>query len=282
MYLDYDLLRHVLEILGSGAAVVAGTAALHLLYEQVSHQATDRHKLAWAIVMFILALNTTMVALLLHRLDDLHSTQRIHAHFSNGPEDYALMRNAIEQAKTGGTIYAVNSFEIPYRGLAPHDPKDIAAAEEARKGYYKAINEKMGQVSYHRILQVHDTNDPKIGDLVDPTYLRHFRDMLALEGSEKAIQTRLWVAPTRYSMSFVIVENPQGDSYLIWQVDKHLENGGYKAAGHMIVEDPDEVIIKDFKVLFNGLEQQARHVRLEDLGPSVGMVARPPAARPAQ
>lgn len=278
MHLDYDLLRHVLEILGSGAAVVAGTAALHLVHEQIRNRVIDPKKLGWAIIMFILALNTTMVALLLHKLDDLHSTQRIHANFSNGPEDYSLMRHAIEQAKEGGTIYAVNSFEIPYKGVSPHDPKDIAAAEEARKGYYKAISDKMGKVNYHRIVQVHDINDPKIGSLVDPIYLQHFRDMLALESNEKAVQTRLWVAPTLYSMSFVIVENPQGDSYLIWQVDKHLEKGGYKAAGHMIVEDPDEVIIKDFKVLYNGLEQQARHVRSTDLGPGLGTVspARPP------
>jgi hypothetical protein len=264
--LDYDLFRHVLEILASGAAVVAGTAALHLLYEQVAHKAIDRNKLGWAVVLFILALNTTMVALLLYKLDDLHSTQRIHAHFSNGPEDYALMRYAIEQAKEGGTIYAVNSFEIPYKGLAPHDPKDISAAEDARKGYYKAIAEKMGKVNYHRIIQVHDMRNPKISELVDPTYLQHFKDMLALGDREKSIQTRLWVAPTRYSMSFVIVENPKGDSYLIWQVDKHLETGGYKAAGHMIVEDPDEVIIKNFKELYNDLEQQARHVLPSDLG----------------
>jgi hypothetical protein len=276
------LLRHVLEILGSGAAVVAGTAALHLLHEQISHKAADRRKLGWAILMFILALNTTMVALLLHRLDDLHSTQRIHAHFSNGPEDYTLMRNAIEQAKEGGTIYAVNSFEIPYEGVSPHNPRDIAAAEEARKGYYEAISEKMGKVNYHRIVQVHDTNDPKIGSLVDPIYIQHFRDMLALENGDRAVQTRLWVAPTRYSMSFVIVENPQRDSYLIWQVDKHLEKGGYKAAGHMIVEDPDEVIIKDFKVLYNSLEKEARHVLPADLGPGAGAVARPPAGSSAK
>jgi hypothetical protein len=92
--LDYDLGRHVLEIISSGAAVVAGTAALHLLYEQIYHRAIDRQKLGWALIMFILALNTTMVALLLHKLDDLHSTQRIHAHFSNGPEDYYLMSDA--------------------------------------------------------------------------------------------------------------------------------------------------------------------------------------------
>src|SRR3954453_18328483 len=127
----------------------------------------------------------------------------------------------INKARAGGTIYAVNSFEIPYRGVAPHNPKDMATAEDARKSYYKAINDKMGQVNYHRILQGHDTNNPKIGDLVDSVYLQHFKDMLALGGSDKAIQTRLWVAPTRYSMSFVIVENPGGDSYLIWQVDKH-------------------------------------------------------------
>jgi hypothetical protein len=280
MRLDYDLLRNVLEIIGSATAVVAGTAALHLLSEQVSRGAIDRQKLGWALVMFILALNTTMVALSLHKLDDLHTAQRVHAHFSNGPEDYSLMRDAIEQAKPGGTIYAVNSFEIPYRGVAPHDSKDMPTAEDARKGYYKAINEKMGQVNYHRILQVHDTNDPKIGDLVDSVYLQHFKDMLALENGNKSVQTRLWIAPTRYSMSFVIVENPGGDSYLIWQVDKHLEEGGYKAAGHMIVEDPDQVIIRDFKVLYNTLEQESRHARPSDL--SFGISPRQPTVhRPA-
>lgn len=271
---DSDLLNRVLLVLGSSVVAVAGSAALHAAYEHFSSKAKNRQKFGWAFAMFILALNAFMVALLLVKVDDLHKSQSIHSRFYPASDAYSEMKRVISEAKEGGSIYILNSFEDPYVGLDASNP----AAEEARRNYYQVIHDKMGRVNYRRVIQVRDVQDPKITTLVDPIYAEHFRRMVAAqEESRNEIVTSLHVAPARYSMSFVIVENPGGRSFLTHQIDRHLpEQGGYKAAGYMIIEDPDEVIIRHFKRLFNEVAQESRPVRRAEVE------APAPASVPAQ
>lgn len=273
MQWDSDILYRVFVVLGTSVVAVAGTAALHAAYEHFTSHVKNRQKLGWAFAMFILALNVFMVALLLVKVDDLHRAQRIQARFYPASEAYTEMKRVLSEAKEGGTIYVLNSFEDPYVGLDRSNP----GAEEARREYFGVIEDKLGRVNYRRVLQVRDVAHPKIAGLVDPTYAQHFRNMVALQDAPKnEIVTSLQVAPARYSMSFVIVENVNGRSFLTWQVDRHLpDQGGYKAAGYMIVEDPDQVIIRHFKGLFNEVAHESRLVRMEDIEPVPAQASAP-------
>src|SRR5204863_6703730 len=90
------------------------------------------------------------------------------------------------------------------------------------------------------------------------------------ETPDRETVASLQVAHAHYSMSFVIVENVGGRSHLIWQVDNRLPgDSGYKAAGYMIVDDPDEVVVHHFKALYNQVTQEkgVRRVRLAELLP---------------
>lgn len=266
-----DTLSRVILFLAGSVVAVAGTAAVHAAYEHFSPKVKTRNRLGWAFILFALAVNTFIISLAALRVEDLHKSQRLEVNFYPATKAYAKMQEVIADTKPGGTIYAVNSFEVPFRGLV----NDAALVAEAqRKEYFRLIEEKMGHANYYRVLQIRDTETSNIAALVGPTYIEHFKKVMALqETPDRETVAKLQVAHAHFSMSFVIVENIGGRSHLIWQVDNRLPgDSGYKAAGYMIVDDPDQVVVHHFKTLFYQVteEKGVRRVRPDELLPTAG------------
>lgn len=275
MFWNEEILSRGFLVLGGSAVAVAGAAAIHLLYDIFSRKVKVQDRLGWAFLMFMLAVNTFMVSLLVVRIDNLHREQRIRADFLPPRAAFAKMQEAIADAGEGSTIYAVNSFEVPFLGLYANS-EEAVRAEEARKQYFDLIETKLSQINYYRIIQIRAKETANLATLVGPTYIQHFKAMLDFqEKSEGDKATSLRISHTHYSMSFVIVEKAtSGRSYLFWQVDNRLptqgELGGFKAAGYMYVIDPDEVIIRRFMSLLRQVEQAkgVRPVHREELEPT--------------
>lgn len=272
MLWNEDILGRVLIGLGTSAAAVAGAAAIHVLYDIFSGKIREKNRLGWAFLLFMVTVNTSIASLLVAKVDSLHKEQRIRADFLPPRAAFSKMQEAISDAGEGSTIYAVNSFEVPFLGLYAN-AEEAARAEEARKQYFELIEKKLDKINYYRIIQIRDTETANLAALVGPTYIQHFKAMLDFqERSEGDKATSLRVAHTHYSMSFVIIEKAtSGRSYLFWQVDNRLPTkGGFKAAGYMYVIDPDEVIIRRFMSLLRQVEQEkgVRPVHREELEPA--------------
>lgn len=266
MLASNDVLIRAMSILGTGIVAVAGAASVHAFYEIATHKVKRKTKMAWAFAMFALAVNAWLVSLSLLKLEDLRKAtdelkaeRPIETRYYPAADAYGEMRRVIGEAKEGGTIYVLNSFEVPFRGIE----------DDTRKRYFALIEEKMRHVNYKRLIQIRDSETLPIGDLIGPTYIDHFKKVIALQDRPDGdVVTSLQVARAQFSLSFVIVENPGGSSYLIWQIDKRVvEEDGYKPVGYLIVTDPQQLFIRHFRALFNQIAQgpNVRRVRLDDL-----------------
>jgi hypothetical protein len=264
---DSTILKGLAYLLGGTIVAVAGTVAAHAAYEYFVKKIRRSNKLGTAFLMLVLAVNAATLAILVNKVDDLSKTQQIQSRFYPAKDAWVEMRRVIGFAKEGGSIYVLNSFDLPFKGLA-YGQNSNSVAESERKSYYELLEEKMKIVSYSRIVQVQDNMSLNLASLTDTTYLNHFKNMVALqEQADRPIFTKLILARSQYAMSFVIVENPGGNCLMTWQVDNRSPTGEYRAAGYMIVVDPEEVIIDHFKTLFNQVAQGkgSRLIRKEEL-----------------
>jgi uncharacterized protein len=224
------------------------------------------------------------------RIDDLHRRQRLSVEYypggsgASGQAVYAAAAGIIEKA-TGPDcrIMAVNSFVEVFA-----DSTD-EAAEADRSSYLRSIEAKLGQVHYHRIIQLNARDRDalsriRIGDVISKNYGEHYRKVVefvqptrSIAGRGADVTTLLEAVPARYPMSFVLITTPDG-SYLIWQMNEHVphsqESNGHltdddkvRLAGVFIISDPDEEITTHFERWFNELANSVERttVKLEQL-----------------
>lgn len=275
---DYISVR-VLEVIADALGVIGVGALVHSIVGYVQHKFMDapQKDAPWMLGggILILAVNTLMLAHVSQSVAEANQAPKFGAEFQSGQNAYirGAMNHAIEGVTEGGGIYVLNSFEARYHGLSGN-PSEVAHAEEARNTYFTVIEKKMGQVNYHRVLQVREDETANLATLVGPTYTQHLKKMVTLqEHPVSGVSTSLMVAVAQYSASFGMVENGTGVSYLMLQVDHRLSlKEGYDVAGNMIISDPNKTIIREFKTLFNGVEAKGRYVRAEDLEPGAGPI----------
>jgi ketosteroid isomerase-like protein len=265
------------KLLMTAIFVIFGSAVLNL----VENLATDRiaRPTGWLAAAVLVALS--LAIFLQHRIElrieDLHRRQRLSVQYfagGSGAAGQAVYRAAtslIEKATCADCkILAVNSFVEVFA-----DSTDTAA-EADRKSYLRTIESKLGQVSYHRIIQLNakDRNaltKIRIGDVISKNYGEHYKRVASFvsrssgdTGLGASVVTRLDAVPARYPTSFVLIKTPVG-SHLIWQMNEHvpqdspgmgnsfIEEERVRLAGVFIISDPDEQITRYFERWFNEL-----------------------------
>jgi len=132
-------------------------------------------------------------------------------------------------------------------------------SEQQRRSYFEAIENKIGKVNYHRILQVNTEHlvEGELSQKIVSSYEEHFLNIVKMR--DKGSSSRpvlLDQVPAKYPVSFVIVSNHNDSSYLIWQVNEHVVSkaeptDALKLRGVFLIADPDEQIIQYFKGWFS-------------------------------
>lgn len=182
---------------------------------------------------------------------------------------YSACVHVIESAQEDGNsrIFAVNSFvEIG------DQPGDGQVKSESRR-YLKALEKKLGLLSYHRIIQLADYDlnrlpEGSIGDLIAPNYRDHYREIVKAGGNSPGRRAGIVDAvPAKYPISFVIVQNPQDGEFggrLIWQMNEHVQDNAthpdsVQITGVFIVRDPEGIMLRTFVEWFEELKKANPH-----------------------
>jgi ketosteroid isomerase-like protein len=263
-------------LLAAFVYVIFGGAAFNLVENLVQERISGPTPWLVAAILLVLALAIYLQRRIESRIEELHRRQLLSVEYfagGSGISGQAVYRAATALVdKASGPdcqIMAVNSFVEVFADST--DP----AEESDRTSYLRAIESKLGQTNYHRILQLNARDRDalsriRIGDVISKNYGEHYqrivdsvrkpRPRAALRGS---VVTRLDAVPARYPTSFVLIKTPDG-SHLIWQMNEHVPHdpaaNGYpieeekvRLAGVFIISDPDEQITQYFERWFNEL-----------------------------
>ncbi|MBD2704860.1 hypothetical protein IC229_29785 [Spirosoma sp. BT702] len=190
-----------------------------------------------------------------------------------GKDLYAEARDFVNHIQEGAEVIAINSFVEVFE-----ESKDTGK-EEYRKKYLEDIEKKFGRINYHRIIQLSSTDyvelrknslglDAKILGNYKDHYIKILTSRDDKHTNDKQMQLSVTIA--KYPISFVVITNPDGINYLIWQINEHVPNstdGAIRLTGVFLIIDPDEQIVKYFKRWFNHLYSSGKThpLNLEDL-----------------
>lgn len=275
------------SVLTTAICAIAGGTIWNVIEEQISSGVAKSDNWVVAFMVLCFASIVLMVRYVVYQVDDLHKKSRISIQYysssdSNGAERvYSESRKFIEQAAEDGTgrIIAVNSFVELF-----HESDD-SKAEEFRLAYFKAIEKKIGKVNYHRIMQLNyskhfgnqnpDQSSGQITKRIAKNYREHFINIVRKRDSGNSqYEIRLDSVNAKYPVAFVVIENKEDTSYLVWQINEHVStddglSDAFKLTGVFLIEDPDQQIIRYFKSWFNQLANSdtLRPIQLADLDP---------------
>jgi hypothetical protein len=274
------------SVLTTAICAIVGGTIWNVIQDQISHGVVKSD--TWVVAFIVLCFSSIvlMIRYVVYQVDDLHRKNRIKIQYYsssdlNGAERiYTESRKLIEQIPEDGTskIIAVNSFVEIFQ--ESDDPK----AEEFRSSYFRAIEKKLNKIDYHRVLQLNystyqsiqnvnqATNDVIINRIAK-NYKEHFTNVIKFRDSGNfQNEIRLDRVNARYPMAFIIIENKENTSYLLWQINEHIgtNNGlsnAFKLTGIFLIEDPDQQVTKHFKAWFNQLTNSdtLRPIQLTDL-----------------
>lgn len=256
---------------------IAGGTIWNIIQDQISRGVSEWQAWTLAFVILSFAIICFMIHYVVIQVDDLHKKNRISIRYyasddPNGPERvYDESRKFIEEAKEDGTsqIIAVNSFVEIFQ------ESDDSVAEKHRNAYFHAIENKVGKVDYHRIIQL-NLSDPDVNQIskrIANNYKEHFATIIKKRDSNKFQRgIRLDRVNARYPITFVVIENKNDTSYLIWQINEHISllNGvsdALRLKGVFLIVDPDQQIIKYFKSWFNQISnnETLQPIKLSEL-----------------
>jgi hypothetical protein len=257
-------------------AIVGGTI-WNVLQDLLSKKLlTDWSKLSPAIILFCFATICSMLYHILQRLEELNEKTRLTIQFFSVDEYeeekiYEEGRKIIEKTREDGKakIIAVNSFVELFQDSEKQKDKT------QRQSYFRALEKKIRYADYYRILQLEKKDmDIKIGDWVSLSYKEHFRKMAMRRDKDikHRREIRLDAVPAKYPTTFIMIDNQEGGSYLIWQINEHVYSNDrvtktVKMQGSFIITDPDQQIIKHFRAWFNKLQNshELRPIKTEEL-----------------
>jgi hypothetical protein len=238
--------------------------ALAVLIEHLLAGEFLKKPVPWLVVFGIacFALTCYLVYLILARIEELYLRSRLSIRYLPLPvgdsiaaeKVYREARRMVERANTKGEceIVAVNSF-----GPKFDDPDDIRA-ESAHDGYFKAFEERLGTVDYHRIVQYEGIDSTILRDYLSRSYERHFAAVVKYRDEHQASgrSTRLDCVPLRYPTSYAVVDNRGADAYLFWQLNECISRDNknvFRPRGFLIVADPERQLVRYFKEWFTTL-----------------------------
>jgi ketosteroid isomerase-like protein len=264
------------SLLVAAIYVIFGGAVLNLIENLAQSRVTGPTPWLVAAILMVLSLVIFLQRRVESRIEDLHRRQRLSVQYfagGSGAAGQAVYRAAaglIEKA-TGPDckIQAVNSFIEVFANSTDQ------AAESDRSSYLRTIESKLGQINYHRIIQLNARDRTalariRIGDVISKDYGEHYAKIVEYvrrarptTGTGARVVTRLDAVPARYPTSFVLIKTPDG-SHLIWQMNEHvphvprsgdhpIEDEKVRLAGVFIISDPDEQITQHFERWFNEL-----------------------------
>jgi len=277
------------SVLTTAICAIAGGTIWNVIEDQISNGVAKSDNWVVAFIVLCFASIVLMVRYVVYQVDDLHKKSRISIRYysssdSNGAERvYSESRKFIEQAAEDGTgrIIAVNSFVELFQ------ESDEPKAEDFRLAYFKTIEKKLGKVNYHRIMQLNysqhfsnqnpsQTHD-QITKRIAKNYREHFTNIVKMRDTGKSQrEIRIDSVNAKYPVAFVVIENKEDTSYLVWQINEHVNtddglSDAFKLTGVFLIEDPDQQIIRYFKAWFNQLANSdtLRPIQLADLDPKL-------------
>jgi hypothetical protein len=112
------------------------------------------------------------------------------------------------------------------------------------------------------------------GDLtpyLTTAYRDHFRRIIARGEAGPQHTIKLEKATPRYPIAFVIIDNGNGASHLIWQLNEYIPatpgtRPKFRQCGALLITDPDRQLIHHFKKWFMQLtSSNARSVHKSEL-----------------
>jgi hypothetical protein len=223
----------------------------------------------WTVVIGSFCMIVIMCAVLLEEMNKVQHAVKTRTKFIALDEDgpgklYLESEKIITKAKR--EIFAVNSFT----------KEELHADMQLCRGYFKALMDKSRQVKYVRILQIDEGKS--ISELFDPTYIKHFKDMIKqLYTPEREETIEISRVNPRYPSTFLIVD----DEWLILQLNEVSHKTSqdsnapetdvpqrlYHMRGILIVHDPNHFFIEDFRKTFRELHDHSqRLLTMESLG----------------
>jgi hypothetical protein len=206
------------------------------------------------------------------RVEDVYLQNRLTVDYypSGGAETpeittrmYRAASNVIERAQDGCEILAVTSF---YEKFKLSDADNPAHSE-----YFRVLESRLPMVRYHRLVQCVDSDDLRAK--ISMPYDAHFRRLIELRDS--GVNQLVWLdmVPPVYSTAYVIIDNPSGPAFLIWQMNEYVQttkprDAVFRPRGLFIITDPDRQFIQYFRAWFNRLagSGKRRALTLDDLG----------------
>lgn len=271
------------SVLTTAICAIAGGTVWNVIQDKISNGVAKSDNWVVAFIVLCFASIVLMVRYVVYQVDDLHKKSRISIRYysssdSNGAERvYSESRKFIEQAAEDGTgkIIAVNSFVELFQ------ESDEPKAEEFRLAYFRAIERKLSKINYHRIMQLNyskhfaSQTHGQITKRIAKNYREHFTNIVKIRDAGKSqYEIRLDSVNAKYPVAFVVIENREDTSYLLWQINEHVStddclSDAFKLTGVFLIEDPDLQIIRYFKAWFNQLANSdtLRPIQLSDLDP---------------
>jgi hypothetical protein len=253
---------------GSIIAIVTRSASLNIVNTYAGLELT---------LLIVLGLVIYLSHSMSSRINDLHKRSRLVVdHYMTPYEALMAGNRVIEAAQPGAWIRSVFTAVEAYS--TPNDA-DIGLAQQR---YFDSINDRLGMVNYHRLVQVTPADVGSKGrplyQLSSPAHLEHYRKAIAVRNSSRhgAYTTRVDVVPARLALTFVIVQNPNvgPGGEVIFQINEHIvtdhDPPAVRMAGGFIIRDPEGQVVPHFDAWFKSLanSERLRAVSETDLSPS--------------
>jgi len=248
------------QVLTAAFVTIAGGALWNKIQDLLSQKIASDSLILLIFQIFSMALLIAMMNRVVHLVEGLSSKSRLTVrHYASDENGLGRVfdesRKIIEEAKEDGscTILAVNSFTEMF------EESQQLGSEQQRRSYFEAIENKIGKVNYHRILQVNTEHlvEGELSQKIVSSYEEHFLNIVKMRDKGNSSRPVLLdQVPAKYPVSFVIVSNHNDSSYLIWQVNEHViskagPTDALKLRGVFLITDPDEQIIQYFKGWFS-------------------------------
>lgn len=244
---------------------VLGGAILELVSRSASLNVINSYTGLEIALLVVLVLMIYMTHTTSARIQDLHKRSKLVFEQCLTANDGLIVgKRLIESAQPGATIRSIYTLVEKYS--TPND----AGLALIQQQYMDAINERLGSVNYHRLIQLSDADlrpgGRTLADLCNPSHVDHFRKAIGARSDPRhsMYTTRVDVVPARLDLTFVIVQNrdagPGGD--VLFQINEHILEGhsspSVRMSGGFVIKDPDGQVVPYFDAWFRSLANSDR------------------------
>jgi hypothetical protein len=251
---------------------IIGGAIIAVVERAASHAVVNTYAGLQIALLVVVGIIIYTVRLILSRIDDLHKRSKLAVDYYRTPTDaLTAAQRLVESLQEDASLRVVNSFV----------EADTSANKSVRRLWYGSIEERLGRIHYHRVIQlaerdVRGTSGRSLYQFVSAVYADHFRNTLLIRRDLKNSRhiTRIDAVPARYPITFGIFQNPGSapGGTLYFQVNEYAPTDDdtvvWSVAGAFVIRDPDGQLVPHFESLFTTLANSdgLRGVALDELG----------------